>query len=103
MPLTSASAARCPWTLGVNVVDPLVTVLAMSTGHPTLTEPSSIESAKISYAVVTPPSGVVIAPTNSVRDARSITGVPVTPNGSMFPHGRAPSGTGVPTEVCQTC
>ena len=38
-----------------------------------------------------------------VREAKSMTGVPVIPSGSMLPHGMSASGTGVPSVWLQTC
>src|SRR5262245_8150643 len=48
--------------------------------------------------LVVPLSGVIIALKKSAREARSITGVPVIPKGSILPlHIRSPADTGSPT------
>ena len=45
--------------------------------------------------------GSTKATTHTILSAGSMTGVPVMPEGSMFPHGSALPGTGVPTVVDQ--
>src|SRR6266481_3371017 len=99
MPLTTPSAPRWFSIYELKTVLLYAAVAPTSTGQPGLVAPVSTFKEKMKCFCVVP-SGVMVASKKSDRDARSTTGVPVMPRGTILLPGDA-DGTGVPTLRCQ--